>query len=654
MIDKAQPTLHRVPGPSRPLPIVEDMAVSPDVLPDFLVRMQNALKRHQVTASLYCHAGQGQLHVQPFLDLANADDVQRMRRLAEDLYGEVFAVRGSISGEHACGLSRTAFVRRQAGPLFDVFLEVKRIFDPNNIFNPGKIVGDDPEMMIRHVRPPIPPLPAPAGGAVSAIAVVSGISGDAAVAATNREGETPAKTNVAHGNGAADGLSDDEDSPKMRSLIELQLNWEPSRVRDAVEACNRCGECRTQSPKLRMCPIFRCSPGEEASPRAKANVIRAVLAGTLDLKLLKSDEFKAVADLCVHCHACRLECPAHVDIPRLMRESKGAYVAANGLSTAQWAMTRLDLLGELAGLVAPAANWALGNRQMRWLLEKTLGIAQGRKLPRVTSRSFLRRAIRRRLTVPSRRSGPKALYFVDVYANYFDPQLAEAAVAVLEHNGVAVYVHPGQWQAGMASIALGSLDHAQKIAEHNVALLADAVRQGYSIVATEPSAALCLKREYPQLIDDDDARLVADHSSEACGFLWNMHALGQLQLDFKPLSLTLGYHTPCHLRALEVGSPGESLLHLIPGLRLHHVESGCSGMAGTFGLLRENYRNSLRAGLKLINRLRDRNIQAGATECSACKLQMEQGAAKPTIHPIKLLALSYGLMPEIAKLLTTH
>ena len=155
LIDKAQPALYQVSGPSRPLPIVEDMAVSPEVLPDFLVRMQNVLKRHQVTASLYCHAGQGQLHVQPFLDLASPDDVQRMRQLAEDLYQEVFAVRGSISGEHACGLSRTAFVRQQAGELFDVFLEVKRIFDPDNILNPGKIVGDDPDLITRHVRPQI-------------------------------------------------------------------------------------------------------------------------------------------------------------------------------------------------------------------------------------------------------------------------------------------------------------------------------------------------------------------------------------------------------------------------------------------------------------------------------------------------------------------
>jgi len=230
--------------------------------------------------------------------------------------------------------------------------------------------------------------------------------------------------------------------------------------------------------------------------------------------------------------------------------------------------------------------------------------------------------------------------------------LAEAFVAVLQHNGVSVYVHPDQKQAGMPSIACGALDHAVRLARHNVSILAEAIRQGYQIVATEPAAALCLTHEYQQLIDDDDARLLAGHGSDACDYLWKMHTLGQLQLDLRPLNYVLGYHTPCHLRALQVGTPGRELLELIPGLTVRPIEAGCTGMAGTFGLLGANYRTSLRAGWKLISSLRDRSLQAGATECSTCKIQMEQAAAKPTIHPIKLLALSYGLMPEIARLLT--
>ena len=609
--DRAAPLFYRMKGPIRPVPVVEDISVPPEILPDFLVSMQNVLKRRQVTASILCHAGHGQLHIQPLLNLDDPNDVQRMRLLADELYDEVFRAGGSIGGENAYGLSRTSFLPRQAGPLYEVFRQIKQVFDPENIFNPGKIVGDDPELLTRYLRAPM--------------------------TTPRLEGDLPPI--------GADG-------PKMRNLVELQLNWEPLRVIEATAACNRCGECRSQSGQVRMCPIFRNQPAEEASPRAKANLMRGVLNGSVELGNLAGDEFKAVADLCVHCHSCRLECPAGVDIPKLMMEAKGAYVRVNGLSFADWAMTRLDRLSAIASRFAPLANWALANRQMRWLLEKTLGIAQGRKLPMVTARSFLRRAARRRLNRLNRRSPQKVLYFVDTFANYHDPQLAEALVAVFKHNGISVYVPGDQWSCGMASIANGSLDQANKIAKHNVALLADAVRQGYHIVASEPAAALCLTHEYLNLMNDEDTRLVAANSSEACAYLWKMHLRGTLQLDFKPVHANLGYHTPCHLRALNVGTPGENLLGLVPGLRIQHIEQGCSGMAGTFGLLQRNYRSSLRAGWGLISRLRDSSIQAGTTECSSCRIQMEQGTNKRTIHPIKILALTYGLMPEVASQLT--
>ncbi len=608
---KMTPALYnRLKGPARPVPVVEDVAVPPEVLGEFMVRMQNVLKKHQVTASMFCHAGQGQLHIQPFLNLDLAEDVRKLQPLAEDLYEEVFAMGGSISGGHACGLSRTPFVRRQYGPLYELFREIKRLFDPKNILNPGKVVADEPCSLVANLRPAVslPAEPAAAEGA--------------------------------------------EERPPLRNLIELQLNWDPAAVIDAVRACNGCGECRAQSPDVRMCPLFRILPGEEASPRSKANLIRGVVTGRMDLESLTSDEFKSVADLCFNCHQCAVECPARVDIPKLMAEGKGAYVAAKGLAFSQWAMGRIDLLARLGARFSIIANWSLRNRQMRWVLEKTVGIAQGRKLPRIARRSFLRRAARRRLTRPTRRSGQKAALFLDVYANHFDPQLGHALVAVLEHNGVAVYVPPEQKQAGMPAISCGALEIARRLAQHNVDVLADAVRQGYHVVTPEPAAALCLIREYPNLLDDDDARLVAQNTSEACTYLWNLHAAGKLQLDLQPIYASLGYHAPCRLRALQVGTPGENLLRLIPGLSVTRIEEGCSGMAGTFGLLRRNYRASLRIGWGLIGRLRDPNIQAGTTECSACKIQMEQGTNKPTIHPLKLLALSYGLMPQFAPLLT--
>jgi Fe-S oxidoreductase len=538
-----------------------------------------------------------------------------MSQLASDLYDEVLAVGGTISGEHADGLSRTPFIRRQYGPLVDVFREVKRIFDPQDIFNPGKIVSDDENLLVSNLR----------------------------------------HLTVPGGNGQAAEIGvDAAPLPSPAAPQTWQLRWNDDEVAQAARDCNGCGACRSQLSEVRMCPIFRFAPAEESSPRAKANLMRSILTGQLPPSTLTSDEFKAVTDLCVNCQMCRLECPASVDIPKLMMEGKGSYVQTNGLSTSDWLMSRVDRLSWLGSMLAPLSNWAITNAVARWVMEKTLGVARGRKLPRFSGRSFLRAATRRRLTRPTRRDVSKVLYFVDTYANYHDPQLAEALVSVLEHNAVAVYVHPGQQSSGMPMISLGALAAARKVAQHNVTLLAEAIRQGYHIVATEPSAALALTHEYPALLDDDDARLVAANTSEACTYLWRLHQQGKLQLDLHPVNAVIGYHQPCHIKALQVGTPGENLLRLIPGLSVSRTENSCSGMAGTFGLKREHYRASLRAGRALVSSLRNARLQAGTTECSACKIQMEQGAGKPTMHPVKLLALAYGLMPEIAELLSAQ
>ena len=359
---KVVPTLYRMKGSTRPLPFIEDMAVPPASLPEFLVRMQNVLKQHQVTASLFGHAGHGQLHLRPFLDLSQPEHVTRMARLANDLYGEVIAIGGTISGEHADGLSRTAFIRQQYGPLADVFRQVKHVFDPQNIFNPGKIVSDeDPALLTSNLRHLVVPAPE--------------------AATENGDAAEPQPTNPA--------------APQT-----WQLKWADDDIAQTARNCNGCGACRSQLNDVRMCPIFRFAPAEESSPRAKANLMRSILTGELPLTTLTSDECKSVTDLCVNCHMCRLECPASVDIPKLMMEGKGSYVQINGLSSTDWLMTRIDRLSALGGRFPQLANAAIRSGLARWLMEKFLGIAQGRKLPRFASRNFLRIAARRRLTRP--------------------------------------------------------------------------------------------------------------------------------------------------------------------------------------------------------------------------------------------------------------
>ena len=602
---KVVPTLHQLKGSTRPLPIIEDIAVPPESLPTFLTRLYQVLKRQQVTASLFGHAGHGQLHVRPFLDLSDRHDVECMQRLAKELYSEVLDLGGTISGEHGDGLSRTQFIRQQYGPLYETFCQLKQIFDPAKILNPGKKISDEQDLLTRNLRP------------VST---------------------APATVPI-----------DENESPdsSQTTPFPLQLAWDATEIAHTARSCIGCGACRSQLDDVRMCPIFRLAPSEEASPRAKANLVRGVLTGRLDAETVTTDEYKQIVDLCVNCHQCREECPANVDIPKLMVEAKAAYVGVNGLRPTDGLMTNLDRVGALATRFSWLANWAIHRPAMRWLLEKTLGIAQGRKLPRVGRQSFLRQASKQRLTRPDRGARNGIVYFTDIYANYFDTALANALVSVMRHNGVSVYVHPRQTQSGMVLVTYGAVERARNFAARNVEALAEAVRQGYQVITTEPAAASCLIHDYPNLIDDEDARLVAENTVEACTYLWRMHQNGKLKLDLKPLTYALAYHQPCHIRSLNVGSPGENLLRLIPGLTVTRIEKGCSGMAGTFGLKRENYRASLRAGFELITSMRDQSIQAGTTECSTCKIQMEQGTTKPTVHPIKILARSYGLTPNV-------
>ena len=606
------PTLYRLRGSSRPVPFVEDIAVPPAALPGFLQRALETLRRHQVTASIFGHAAHGQLHIRPFIDLTDPEEAPKLRELAEELYGHTWEVGGTISGEHAEGYSRTPYAIGQHGPLMAAFREVKELFDPQYILNPGKKVSAESvpaEAPLRRVNYPL----------LERIEV------------------------------------DDSPPPSAAprppaSLIQLQLDWRPEEMTYAARMCNGCGACRTQSAETRMCPTFRPAPREEASPRAKANLARGILTGALPAGVVLDDALKEVCDLCIHCHMCRLECPANVDVPKLMAEAKGAYVATNGLRLHDWFVTNIDVLCGYASRFPNIANWAIRSRAARWVLERTLGIAQGRKLPRFQRGPFLESSTQAKYDKPSRDPGEKVLLLVDTFANFCDQQLAKALVAVLEHNNVAIYIPERQYEAGMPMISQGALGPARLLAERNVAMLSEAVRQGYTIVSTEPSAILALTREYAHLLgDDSDVRLVAENAMEATHYLWRLHQKGRLRLDFQPLPMSVGYHTPCHVKALEVGVPSINLLGLIPQLDVRLIEKGCSGAAGLYGFQKKNYRTSLRIGLPLINELRHGGYRIGVTECSTCRVQMEQGAPMATLHPVKLVAFAYGLLPELQK-----
>jgi FAD/FMN-containing dehydrogenase/Fe-S oxidoreductase len=598
-------TIHGVRAAMRPVPFLEDIVVPPPALPDFLGRLQRVLREQDATAMIFSHAGHGELHVRPHADPRLPGERARLETLAGAVYAEVAAVGGSIGAELGLGWSRTPFFARLFPELAAVFAEMKQLFDPAGTLNPGRIVpGEEP---VPAFRPPLAVPTAPAGEDEPESDVVSPL-------------------------------------PDSDPVFVPLTTWSRDRLVVETDACNGCGGCRSLAATTRMCPRYRENPAEEATPRAKADVMAALLSGQLDPKMASGDAVRAVADTCFNCHRCRSDCAAGVDIPALVMELKAAHYAANATRLAPWLLSRIDSVAALAGRVRPLANWAIANPQARWLMEKAIGIARGRKLPPVSGATLLRWAARRGLTRPSRRSGPRVLYFLDTYARRHDPLLGQAFVAVLERNGIGVFIDPRQQASGMPLVSQGDLDGARRLARANLRILSEAVRLGYRIVCTEPAAVTCITHHYPLLLDDEEVSRVAAATCDAATYLWELHREGRLRLDFRPVPARILYHGGCHERIDPGMIPAEHLLRLVPGLSLDTTDHGCSGMAGTFGLAREHYRASLRMGLGLVSGMRSAGIEAGATGCSACRLQMEQGTTKPAIHPVKILAKAYGLL----------
>lgn len=601
--------LTRLSGDIRPLPIVEDVLIPPERMIEFLPQARRVFQRYDTTASFQSHVLTGQIHLRPLLPMpTTAKDRSQIEAIARDLYEVVFAMGGTISGEHGDGRSRTAFLRSRFRRLYPVFRDIKQIFDPGRVLSPDIIVSDDPHLTIRNLR------------------------SDPRLAASEQPDAT-------------------DDTAEFGLLPQLVWPITKQGSAFALEAdrCTGCGDCRRLDLGTRMCPVLSLEPIEDNAPRSKANAVRGLLDGTVRDEVWSSPQMADLAERCFNCKQCVLDCPTHVDVPHLMIEAKAAAYGRAGLSRANWFLSRAHSFGQLAGPAAPILNAGLSNGPIRWALEKAIGLAKQRKLPRFARRSFLGH-LRSDVLEPTGEAADgvrrTAVYFVDHYANFHDVELATAAVAILRHNGVRVHVPRGQEPSGMAMISAGDLDAARELAEANLALLGPLAGEGYPIVCTEPAAAIALRDDYPRLLTHPDAAAVAAKATEIGSYLAHLSAAGALRTDFRPVEGELFYHTPCHIKVVSPDRPLLRLLRSVPGLRIRDEERGCSGMAGAYGLSRRHYGDSVRIGRQLINETRRMPEPAGLTECSGCKIQMEQGTTKPTLHPVKLLAAAYGLLGD--------
>ncbi len=598
----AVPLLNRDKGPSHPIAFVEDVAVEPCKLDLYIAGLRKIGVKYDIPMAFYGHAGDGELHIRPYIDLSRQEEVQRMVKIANEVFELAWSLGGSISGEHADGLLRAAFLKRQYGDsYYQILRHIKELFDPNHLLNPGKVINDDPEVMTQNLKAAHLPIPA---------------------------------------------------------RLKTNLRFAPDEFRFEIDQCNGDGVCLSCRPGSRMCPVFRVLGEETSCSRGKANLLRAWITGLLKEKDLASDAFKTVLGHCVNCKMCTIECPAGVDISKLVVEARAEVARRRGLRRAEWALARNRFMSVLGSVFAPVSNWVLDWRLPRYILQRLIGLDRMRTMPKFQRGSFLTKS---KLYLQT--AGPVAdpidrvAYFVDSYANFNDHDLGFAVVKLLRHNGIDVIV-PDQRPAPLPAYVYGDLKTAGKEAAYSLRSLSWAVKEGRKIVCSEPSAALFFREELRLLDDSEDARKVGENTFELMSYLDNLRSQGRLKPLPNPfparasgrqewkilLHSEYAYHAPCHLCAMRAQGSSVSILDALAGIKLTDLRAGCCGLAGTFGMQRKNRELSAAIGKEMVQAIAASPLPVVLTECATCKMQIEYLTGKMVAHPAKILAILYGLM----------
>jgi FAD/FMN-containing dehydrogenase/Fe-S oxidoreductase len=583
----AGPLLYRKRSKKHPTEFMEDVSVDHHRLADYIVGLQEIGKRYDFAVSFFGHAGDGELHLRPFLDLSNPDDVEKMQAIANDVYSLAWSLGGSISGEHADGLVRAAFIRKQYGDeYYELLCKIKSIFDPENLINPGKIINSDPDVMVKNLRRAYKPLP-------------------------------------------------------ERMKTELLLDEDEFAME--IEQCYGCGLCLSRESDSRMCPVFRALGEELGSSRAKANLLHFWATGQLEDKDFESAEFRKFLDLCVNCKACMLECPSGVDISTLMMTARARYVKRRGLRRTERILSQNRYMSKLGSMFWPISNLVMRRPIYGLLLENVAGLDKRRNMPRFKRGSFLK-AGRKYLAScePMENPADKVAYFVDTYVNYNDHELGFAVLDVLRHNNIEVIL-PKQLPVPLPAMVYGDVSKAKKDLAYNVKHMVRVVRDGYKIICSEPSAALALKLELKHFVPGRDAKLVSENTYELMNYLLNLHTQKKLKPPTKPITNNYVYHTPCHLYALGDGTASIKLLQELYGVKVTDLKAGCCGLAGTFGMQKKNYdlSSQIAAGLKAA--LEKSPTQNVLTECAACGMQVEHLSDKSVTHPVKVIVQAYAM-----------
>ncbi|WP_101297216.1 FAD-binding and (Fe-S)-binding domain-containing protein [Halegenticoccus soli] len=580
----AIPLLMSLEGDPKPYPFIEDATVPPAELAEYVRSFEEILDDHGTSAAYFAHAGSGTLHIRPILNLKEDDGIQTMRSISDAVTDLVLEHGGSFSGEHGDGLARTEFNPKMYGPtLWEAFKELKTAFDPDWRLNPGKVVyrDDDPTDMREHLR---------YGASYSSV--------------------------------------------EPNTALDFS---EEGGFAHLVELCNGCGTCR-QANSDTMCPTYRASKDEAETTRGRANMLRAAISGELSEEELYSERFQTeVLDLCVGCKGCMSDCPTGVDLAKLKAEVKHEYHEREGASLRERLFADIDRWAAIGSKLAPLSNLADAVPGARAVAERAFGIASERELP-TFRRTTLKHWFDERggCRVPREDAEHRVLLFPDTYTNYVYPDAGEAAVRVLEAAGVHVAIPADVSPSGRAAFSMGFLDLARERAERNVRLLKPYVDDGWSVVFVEPSDAVMFQDEYADLLDGDDALDVGANAYGALEFV-DAYRLDE-RFALTDVTGSLTYHGHCNQKATNKDHHAASVLRRV-GYEVDHLDSGCCGMAGSFGYEAEHYDLSQAIGRILFRQVDESRGDVVVAPGASCRTQLgdRPGAERPA-HPIELVA----------------
>ncbi|WP_058997529.1 FAD-binding and (Fe-S)-binding domain-containing protein [Haloarcula sp. CBA1127] len=576
---------------------IEDTAIPPANLPEYVAEFQEILEEHDTFASFYAHAGPGVLHIRPLINTKSVEGVQTMESITDAVTDLVVKYGGSVSGEHGDGRARTQWNKKLYGAdLWETFQELKSTFDPDWLLNPGQVVGVD--------------------------------------ASEVESGAMPERART------VDMTENLRFSPEyeFNAGFDPALEWDNDNgMQGMVELCHGCGGCRGPQETTGgvMCPTYRASEEEMTTTRGRANMLRQAMSGDLPDDPTDEEFMHEVLDLCIGCKGCAKDCPSEVDMAKLKAEVTHAYHQEHGSSFRDKLFANVDALAGLGSAFAPLSNLATKVPGARTILQKAVGIAPDRTLP-----SFQRMTLQdwfdeRGPQVPADEAERRALLFPDTYTNYSHPEVGKAAVRVLEAAGVHVQL-ADRTDSGRPAHSKGFLDQSRATARDNVDALAPAVEEGWDVVLVEPSDAVMFQSDYLDLLSGEDVETLAANAYGVCEYL-DTFRLDE-SADWDVPAETLTYHGHCHQKATKKDHHAVGVLRRA-GYDVDPLDSGCCGMAGSFGYEAEHFSMSKAIGSILFDQIGESRGDTVVAPGASCRTQLDdwdESDGEPP-HPVEKL-----------------